>query len=205
MGLSFLNDLAPWVDLAGQIFGRNQANKAVTKNNVATRAEIESNALYRAMLDPNSPQMRALTEQNRAQNLSDFQQQLNQMQMADRRATSLGRAPTFFNPERADESLSYLTSRGLPQLNALAQQQAMSQMGNTAAGIRGTMAAQQGRLDTRMQQGVSNASYNSGIPSRIVDILSSLGGQSQMTPFLNGSNMTRQPVPGQYNTMIWDK
>ncbi len=190
----------PWMDLlnlAGGVYGRNQANKAITQNNVPTAAETQQNAIYQALANPNSPMMKQATDQARAQNLSDFQSQLNEMQLADRRAGQMGRAPTFFAPERADETMSYLTSRGLPALNAAATQQARAGLTATAQGYGTLQNAQAGRLSTTTQQGVSNAQYNGGTPAAILNILRGTPQQQpvqQQTPLYgtNTSNMNPQ-------------
>lgn len=194
-----LSDLLPLVNTVSGIYNRNQANKAINKYNVPTAAETQSNALYQAMLDPNSPQMQALTATNKAQNLSNFQQQLTEMQLADRRAGAMGRAPTFFNPERADENMSYLTSRGLPQLNYLAQQQAMGQLKAGAEGISGQIAPQYQRNSIGMQQGISNANYQSTIPQSIIQALSGMGNQGQsQTPMIQSGSSQSYINPNQY-------
>lgn len=170
MALSFLDSVSPIVSLIGQIYGQNASNRAISKNNVATPAEKQSQALYAALADPNSPLLKQLTESQRADNLSGFQQQITEMQLADRRAGALGRSPTFFNPERADEAVSYLTSRGIPKLNEAAQSQAMQRILAAAGGQANAMPAQQNRQMINMQQGVSNANYASAIPEQLLNL-----------------------------------
>lgn len=186
MALGFLDSVSPLVKLISQLQGQRGANKAITQANVPTQAETDSNALYRALLDPNSPLMAHLTEQAKTDNLSGFQSQINEMQLADRRSASMGRAPTFFNPERADEAVSYLTSRGIPQMNALAGQQAQNRIVQAAGGISGFAPAQQGRQKIQMQQGVSNATSNSMIPDQIMKILQQFGGGQQLPSVYRG-------------------
>lgn len=171
MALSFLDSIGPIANLIAGIRGQKQANSAITQSNVPTQAETQQNALYQALLDPNSPLLASLSEQDRVKNLEGFQSQIRAMQLADRRGQAMGRAPTFFNPERADEAVSFLTSRGLPQLNALAQEQAQNRIIRAATGYSTMQPAQADRLNTTMQQGVSNASYGSQIPKQILDIL----------------------------------
>lgn len=204
MALSFLDSVNPLVSLIAGIQGRNRANKAVTAGNVPTAAETQSNAIYQALLHPDSPLMQSASEQDRARNLADFQQQLTEMQLADRRAQSMGHAPTFFQPERADEAISYLTSRGLPQVNAMSQQQTNQRLLQAASGISGQVGPQQQRLNTTRQQGVSNASYGSQVPNQIMSILQGLSGPSaSSTP--SAPTAQKQypytPAPPQYNQM----
>ncbi len=105
MALSFLDSISPLVNMAGQLYGQYRANNAINRNNVPTAAETQSNALFQAALNPNSPQMQALTQQNRTMNLQAYQQQIQQMQMADARNRAMGRASTFFNPQTADQAI----------------------------------------------------------------------------------------------------
>lgn len=176
MALSGLIDsISPVVNLIAQLRGVNGANKAITRNNVAPPAEKESHALYAALSDPNSPIFQKLLAAQKGQNLNDFQSQIREMQLADRRAGQMGRSPTFFNPERADEAVSFLTSRGLPQINNIAEQQTMNRILASANGIGGQAPAQANRQGINMQRGVSNATSNSMIPQQIMNILSSLG------------------------------
>ncbi len=202
-GSPMSDPLGMLLSTAGQVYGYNQANNAVRQGNVPTASEKAQNALYQAMLNPNNPQMQALMATNKAQNLSNFQMQLQEMQLADRRNEAMGRSSTFFTPERADESMSYLTSRGLPQLNAMAQQQALGQLGDAAKGYAGLQAGQSGRLATQTQQGVSNANVNSQIPTAILNALRGVspsmpaGGGVAQTPMMSGYGpYSPQPMYG---------
>lgn len=199
--LEFLNQVTPLVSLIANMRGQKQASQAITRGNVPTEAETQQNALYQALLDPNSPLLRRLAEQDRATNLEGLQSGIRERQLADRREVSMGRAPTFFNPERADEAVSFLTSRGLPQMNALAQEQAQNRIIRAATGYSSMQPAQQGRLNTAMQQGVSNASYGSQIPPQILEILKSLG-QSQGPQY--DPRMVAKPAPyGPQLPIVW--
>lgn len=154
---------------------------ATSMYNVAPPAENTANALYKALLDPTGKMMTGLTGPLREQNLADFQTQLREMQLGDRRAASMGRAPTFFQPERADEAVSFLTSRGLPQMNNMAAQSAMERILQAAGGIKGFAQAQTGR-----QQVAGNDLINTmGIPEQIFKMWQQGGfggGGFQQTP-----------------------
>lgn len=194
MALSFLNNLAPILNLAGGIYGQMQSNKAINKYNVPTSVEKQSQALYAAMADPNSPLMQQYTQEAKNNNMADFLSQLRGMQNADRRQQSLGRSPTFFNPERSDEAMSFLTSRGLPQMNQMATQQAQQRILQAAGGIEHAQAPQEQRLQTGMMQGISNAGYQSQIPQQILDIFSQM--QKPKPQYAMASS---QYGPQQYN------
>lgn len=161
-----------FLKLAGDIYGQRQANRAIKKYNVPTAAERQSAEMYAALADPNSPLLQQFAKQEQDANVSNFLTQIRSMQNADRRQQALGRAPTFFNPERADEAVSFLTSRGLPQMQQQARETAFNRILAAARGVQTNQAPQAGRQAVGMQTGVSNAAYRSTLPARIMDIFS---------------------------------
>lgn len=198
MALGFLDQISPLVGLIAQLKGQRGTQQALTQANVPTQSEIQQNALYQALLDPNNGLMQKLSSQNRAQNLSDFQTQINEMQMADRRNNALGRASTFFNPERADEAVNYLTSRGLPRLNQQSQDQAIQQILAAAGGYQHLQPAQQARLGNQANIDVLNSTYQSQLPTQILDIFKNFG--QQQTPMTSGYiNKSADDVFGKIN------
>ncbi len=196
MALSFLDALS----FAGNIYGQRQANKAVSKYNVPTQAEQQSAQLYAALADPNSSLMQKFTKEEQAMSMSDFLSQLRGMQNADRRQQSMGRSPTFFNPERADEAVSFLTSRGLPRINQMASEAAQNRILRAASGIQSNQGPQAQRLQTGMQQGVSNAAYKSQIPQQIANIFNS----SPATPNLTTTNYINAPAQDVFGRINWN-
>lgn len=160
--MAFLDLVTSLLPIVGQVAGYAKANKSVSKYNVPTAGENRSNALYEALLDPNNQLLNRLSEQERGGLQQKFLSQLREMQYADRRAQSLGRAPTFFNPERADEALDFLTSRGLPMLDAIASERAQSRITGAASGIAGLIPTQAKRNAIGMQQGISQGGVMAG-------------------------------------------
>lgn len=151
------------------IYQQKQANKVVKKYNVPTAAEKQSAKLYAALADPNSPLLQQFTQQQRDLNLADFQTQIREMQLADRRAGQMGRSPTFFQPERADEVVNYLTTRGMAGLNANAQQQAIDRIRQAAGGVQTNQPYQADRLGISAQNALKNTA---AIPQTLMDIFS---------------------------------
>ncbi len=99
-------------------------------------------------------------------------------------------------------------------MNALSQQQAQETLMGGAKGIQTNLQPQAGRLGTSMQQGVSNAQYQSNIPSQIMQLLQGFGGGQptgqQQTPMVGGYSqqvpiMTQQGQRQQpnYNSMVY--
>lgn len=200
MALGFLlNTVSPLVELVGHIAGQKKANAAFKQYNHPTKGEVQANALYQALLDPDSPLVNRLYEEEKSGLLDDFQSQIRTMQNADRRSAAAGRTPTFFNPERADEAISFLTSRGLPQVSALADQQARNRILDSARGFSGMVPAQTNRQDLNRDQALSRAASRQQIPTQIMDMLRGLISPPQ------GPTRTGQPIqsfnPNIYNQM----
>ena len=173
-----IKQISPLVSLISDMRGKNQAYGAARAGNVPSQAETQQNALYQALLDQNSPIMKQLVDQDRATNLADLQTGIRERQLADRREVSMGRRPTFFNPERADEAVSFLTSRGLAGANTLANQTAIQRLLSAASGFGNLQPAQVGRLKQGTETNISQASYGSTVPNRILEILQQLGQSS---------------------------
>ena len=177
--LEFLNTIAPFVQMASGVMGQRKNDKIIRQSNVATAGETQANELYKALLDPNSPILRGLSDEARKRALEDFQSQIRTMQGADRRSVSMGRTPTFFNPERADEAVSFLTSRGMPQLGALADQHARNRIIEAATGFRQAVPQEVARQTLGRQNAVSNSTYQAGIPNQIIDLLRGMSNQGR--------------------------
>lgn len=203
MGLeSFLNSITPAVKLFSEVSGKNKAYKVAKAGNVPTQAETQQNALFQALLDPNSPLLRRLAEEQRMQGMSDLQSGIRERQLADRREVSMGRTPTFFNPERADEAVSFLTSRGMPGVSALANEQARQRIMSAATGYGGLMPTQVARQQQGTQLDVSRANYGSTVPPQILDILKGL---TQNKTQKYDPRLVPKPVPyGPQLPIIWD-
>lgn len=194
-------DFLPLMNMAAGFIGQRNANKAVTRNNVPTAAEGQYNKIIQELMNPDSPLLKRLSERDRQSAIEAFQGQIRTMQTADRRNTAMGRQPTFFNPERADEAVNFLTSRAMGQMGAGADKLARDRILQAATGYQSLMPAQQGRLDTRMQQGVSNAAYTTKLPNQISDILRSLGGGGQGQQLTN--NYINRPAQEVFGNIYW--
>lgn len=192
--LSALGDLggqmSPLINILSSLNGMRNVNGAINRNNVATPAERSSQAIYAALADPNSPILKNMTDTQDATNLNNFQRQITEMQLADRRAQSMGRSPTFFSPERADETVNYLTTRGLPQLHQAAQDTAMQRLIEAAGGQAGAMGPQAARQQVSGYQGISNAVTNTGYPAQIIAALQGKDPNSIQNPMMGFMNQS---------------
>jgi len=112
-----------------------------------TPSEAQANSLFQALLDPNNSLVKQNTDINLQKGMQDFLMQLKQMQMLDARRGVRGNRATFFQPERADEVINYLTTRGMPAIAENARNTAKTDIRNTAASLQGFAPMEQARSD----------------------------------------------------------
>lgn len=99
-----------------------------------SQAEAQAIKLLQSLGEPNNPLLKKLADEE-FQNLRGAAQgDIRSKVLADRREQSMGRAPVFFDPERADENIAYQISRGTPMLRQQAQQNAIQRI-LQAAGV----------------------------------------------------------------------
>lgn len=147
MALNFLTGLsnfasaaAPGINAVGQIMNAIRGDRGV--NNIAsyasqpTGAELWTRDLLDALVNPDSPLAKNLAASEFATNRDAFLTQIKGMQSAGNRAVARGQRSAFFDPERRDEAVDYLTSRGLPMLQNQAQKNALERIATTATGTR---------------------------------------------------------------------
>lgn len=146
MALSFLGDLAGGLSSATgdiapfaqgissimELFGSSASDKAYKK---AMALQQEPAALYRAITDPNNPMLKRLTTDNTQAGMHALLMQLKQSQMMDSKRTGRNLRGTFFSPERTDETINYLLSRGAPAIEENARTGAINQMLASAGGL----------------------------------------------------------------------
>lgn len=131
--------------ILGGIGGLFDAFKGKSKRPVLdlslTPAESQANSLYQALLDPNNSLIKDNTQKNLESGVLGFLENINALKRSDQRSLSRGQRGTFFNPERADETVDYLVSRGMPALRDKARQNAISDIKAAAAGFQGQAGA----------------------------------------------------------------
>lgn len=116
-----------------------------------TPSEQQANSLFQALLDPNNSLVKQNTDINIQKGMHDFLMQLKQMQMLDARRGARGLRGTFFQPERADEVVNYLTTRGMPAIADRARTQAVDDIRSTANSLKGFAPMEQERINQRNQ------------------------------------------------------
>lgn len=169
-----VNTVAPLVGPAQQIMGAIRGPQmAEVPSLPAPQAETYVTGLLQQLADPNSQLLANLQEKEFGNLYDSFGGDIKRMQMADRRSQVMGRKPTFFAPERRDEQVAYLMSRGAPQLQQQARANALENI-LSATGVKGFAGAQAGRaLEYQKRQAKAMEDFANqqqsagGLPGRI--------------------------------------
>ena len=159
--LQFLAAAAPYaaqaLPIISSLFANNNAKKGrdLVVNMGPTQAESRANALFEALLQPNNSLVRQQQDEGARLGIEGLLTQIRAMTNADRRRTARGGRGSLVDPERRDEFLDYSLSRGLPYIQQQALNDARTNIGNQAAGIKGFIPYQ-----TDRQNAAKNAELN---------------------------------------------
>lgn len=168
MALDFLNTISQAVGPIQQILGAIRGPQK-PKIQPQPAAEKYAMSLLRALADPGNSLLKSI-QQEEFQNLRSGQQSdIKSKVLADRREQSMGRSPVFFDPERADENISYQISRGTPLLQQQAHQNAIQRI-LKAAGVGDYAGAESDRMQNYFAALGENEKTNAlqgGITGRI--------------------------------------
>jgi hypothetical protein len=148
MALDFLGQLGGAASNIGGIINALGIGKP-KMNYGPSPSEAQANSLFQALLDPNNSLVKQNTDVNLMRGMQSFLMQLRQMQMLQNRNTSRGVRGAFFNPERADETINFLTTRGLPAMQEQARDKATSDIRSTATGLSGFAKGEQDRINAQ--------------------------------------------------------
>ncbi len=170
-----MNGISGILGLISGIKGENDVYKAY-KNQGPTASEAQSTQLLNALLDPENPMVKRLSQEDLSQSAAQFLSRIRGMQLADRRRQGRGGQPTFFAPERADEAVDFLTSRALPQLQASGMDTARSRIANVAQGLRGNIPAEQQRQQEALRALQTHTANRGNVLSSIPQIFSQIQG-----------------------------
>lgn len=155
MALGFLGGLSGMAGAATPVMGGigsllNAFGVGKPKmNNSAPESERAAQALIMALSEPNNSLVQHETDLGMQRGMNDFLTQIRQYQMADARRGAKGLRGQFFSPERADENIDFLTSRGLPEIGFKAREQAVNEITSRANALLKFAPAQQARLDQK--------------------------------------------------------
>lgn len=146
------------------------------KNQGPTASEAQSNSLLQALIEPNNSLVKSLQEEETQKSVRQFLSQLRSMQLSDRRIQGRGGQPTFFNPERADESVDFLTSRALPDLTSRGMDTARSRIAGVAQGLQGNIPAEQQRQAEALKALQTHTANRTNMIRGIPDLFSQIQG-----------------------------
>ncbi len=160
MALDFLSNMGGASDALSGIGGiLNALGIGKPKLNYGpTPSESQANSLFQALLDPNNSLVKQNSDVNMQKGMQDFLMQLKQMQMLDARRNARGNRATFFQPERADEVVNYLTTRGMPAIADQARTTAKNDIYNTATALKGFAPMEQARITAQNTNKMTDAS-----------------------------------------------
>lgn len=145
MALDFLTGALPAI---GKTL--NQFNFRRPKPNYgATPSEARANALFQALLDPNNSLVKQNTDINMQRGMQDLLMQLRLMQIQGTRQQARGVRNTFFDPERADDVVNYLLTRGQPAISEAARNKATGDIRSTAESLLKFQPYEQERINAR--------------------------------------------------------
>ena len=142
--MAFTNFLSTIGQIAGpaqSIFGAIKGyrdEKRLRKdilNQGPTEQEKFLNFLYGELAKPDSAYINRLTEQERTRMAGDLSKAINEQVLANRRERALGRAAPFFDPERADETQSYILSRAGGEMETRARGNVIENLLTSAKGL----------------------------------------------------------------------
>lgn len=118
--LPMVSSLAQGAGSLMDLFGVGKPKQRVA----APEGERLATSLLMALNDPNNSLVQQESQSHLQKGMNDILTVLKQQQMMDARRMGRGLRGTFYSPERADEAMSYLTSRALPNLSYAANQTA---------------------------------------------------------------------------------
>lgn len=133
MALDFLGKITQAIGPIQQILGAIRGPEK-PKMQPQPQSERYAISLLKALTDPNNSLLKSIQEEEFQGLRSGVQSDIKSKVLADRREQSMGRAPVFFDPERADENINYQISRGTPMLQQQSQQNAIQRI-LKAAGV----------------------------------------------------------------------
>lgn len=142
-------DIGSLISGAGSLMNLFGVGRPKTKV-VAPEGERLATSLLMALNQPNNSLVQQESQADLQKGMGDILSVLKQQQMMDSRRMGRGLRGTFYSPERADEAMSYLTSRMLPNLSYAATQNARNNIRSRAQDFLGLGQAQGERDNTNM-------------------------------------------------------
>jgi hypothetical protein len=159
-GLGVVNQYAgPLQSILGAVQGiKNSKDQRKYENRILdmsinrppSPAEAYSISMQKALADPNNSLVKQLQGEEYQMLMNAINQGIQGKVLSDRREAALGRRPTFFDPERADENISYQLSRGAPAAALQARTNVMDRILQAARGVGSFSGEQSGRYQSSL-------------------------------------------------------
>ena len=163
---SALSSIGPLSQILGAVRGiTGQRKQRKLFGEIANQgaSEEEKYAISRqmALAEPNNSLVNSLQDEEFQLLMNALNQGIRGKVLSDRRESSLGRRPTYFDPERADENISFQLSRGAPAALLQARQNALSRIQGAATGVGAFAPASSQRQTARLGARQDTLDYNS--------------------------------------------
>lgn len=146
MALDFLNSVGPLAQGIGGLMDAFNVGKPKIDYG-PTPSEAMAHSLFQALLDPNNSLVKQNTDINMRKGMQDLLMQLMQMQRIGNRAQARGLRSAFFSPDRADETLDYLLSRGQAGIADRARQKTIDDIRSTANSLSDLVQGERDRIN----------------------------------------------------------
>lgn len=151
----FSGDLTDIIDLAETGYSIHEAFQGPETPKAYDAALSRGSEYAAALADPDHPLFQKIAAQEEATIAHDFAEALQQMRIANQRAT-IRTGPrgggAIFNPERRDEALAYAATRAVAENKRLARDQARGYLSSAVTANQAQLGAM-GPLFTQEQQG----------------------------------------------------
>lgn len=173
MALNFLSGLLPTKASGGNIMstlpsilGMLQQGKQdkLFKQLLSAGASPEERyaiSMQKALAEPNNSYVKSIQDEEFQALMNAINQGIQGKVLSDRREAAMGRRPTFFDPERADENISYQLSRGAPQAMLQARENAFNRIAQAAGGVGSYAPASEKRQYARLGAQQDRMDYQS--------------------------------------------
>lgn len=157
MALDFLSGASSFATGIGGLLNAFGIGKP-KMNYGPTPSERQANSLFQALLDPNNSLVKQNTDINMQKGMQDMLMQLKLFQMQNARGQARGLQPALFSPERSDETLNYLLTRGQPAIAEKARNQATGDIRSTANSLMSFVPDERAQIVARNNNSMTNAS-----------------------------------------------
>ena len=186
---------------ASQIMGMFKSNKvAQPQRQAVPAAETYAISLLKAIAQPGNSLVKQLAAEELQGLMAGQQSDIRSRVMADRRERAMGRAPVFFDPERADENIAFQLSRGGAGLQQQAQSNAVQRI-LEAAGVGKYAQAGADRESIYEDRQATRKETMAGMPNVLQRVQTGLEGIGGLQNGLGGLQAALEAINKKKNTV----